>query len=187
MAIHPLRLIEYDSEKSRSVIDASIKDLEALGTDYFCGYSFAWLAELYCVQKNGEKARETLDIFWKFFCSPNGFHVNGDYLDKGYSKFKYRPFTLEGNFCAVDALQEMLLYSENGKIIICPAIPAAWKNLSFKLRAENGVIISASVINGEVKKVQLYAEYETDLTLERVKEEPLSIHLKKDELFVLSN
>lgn len=186
MAIHPLRLIEYDSEKNRSVIDASIKDLEALGTDYFCGYSFAWLAELYCVQKNGEKARETLDIFWKYFCSPNGFHVNGDYLDKGYSKFKYRPFTLEGNFCAVDALQEMLLYSENSKIILCPAIPKAWQNLSFKLRAENGVLVTADIKNGKIEKVKFYAECETCFKLEGVKEQPVDIHLHKGEMIDLN-
>ncbi len=187
MAIHPLRLIEYDSEKNRCVIDASIKDLEALGTDYFCGYSFAWLAELYCVQKNGEKARETLDIFWKYFCSPNGFHVNGDYLDKGYSKFKYRPFTLEGNFCAVDALQEMLLYSENGKIILCPAIPAAWKNLSFKLRAENGVLVTAEIKNGKLEHLNLFAECETGFTLEGMNEKPLELHLNKGEVYALNN
>ncbi|MEI6579883.1 MAG: hypothetical protein WCN92_10550, partial [Eubacteriales bacterium] len=187
MAIHPLRLIAYDNEKNKAIIDASIKDLEALGTDYFCGYSFAWLAELYCIQRNGKKAGETLEIFWKYFCSPNGFHLNGDYLDKGFSKFKYRPFTLEGNFCAVDALQEMLLYSENGKIIICPAIPKAWKNLSFMLRAKNGLLVSAVVNNGKVETVKLFAECETDIIFEVKNQKPMEIHLKKGEDFELLN
>lgn len=187
MAIHPLRLIEYDSEKNKTVIDACIKDLEALGTDYFCGYSFAWLAELYCVQKNGEKARRTLEIFWKYFCSPNGFHLNGDYLDKGYSKFKYRPFTLEGNFCAVDALQEMLLYSENDIIVLCPAIPADWQNLSFSLRAENGVLVTADVKNGIVERLKLFAECEASFTLEGMNEKPLELHLNKGESVELNH
>jgi alpha-L-fucosidase 2 len=187
MAVHPLRLIEYDSAENQAIIDASLKDLEALSTDYFCGYSFAWLAELYCVQKNGEKARRTLDIFWKYFCSPNGFHLNGDYLDKGYSKFKYRPFTLEGNFCAVDALQEMLLYSENGKITLCPAIPKSWQNLSFNLRAENGVLVTAQMKNGKVVHLKLFAECETSFTLEGLNDKPLELHLNKGESVELNS
>ncbi len=187
MAIHPLRLLDYTSAHDRAIIDASITDLEQLGTDYFCGYSFAWLAELYCVQKDGEKAANMLEIFWKYFCSPNGFHLNGDYLDKGYSKFKYRPFTLEGNFCAVDALQEMLLYCENDKIILCPAIPKEWDTLSFKLRAENGLIVTAKIKNTTVESLHLYAEHETSFTLEGPALPAFALHLKKGESYDLTS
>ena len=183
MAIHPLRLLDYSNENDKTIIDASIKDLENLGTDSYCGYSFGWLAELYCVQKDGNKAAETLDIFWKYFCSPNGFHLNGDYLDKGYSHYKYRPFTLEGNFCAVDALQEMLLYSESGKIILCPAVPKSWQNLSFRLRAENGIIVTAAIKNGKVESLTLYAEHDARFTLEGMEMPPLSINLKNGESY----
>lgn len=183
MAIHPLRLIEYESEDNRAVIDACIKDLEALGTSMFCGYSFGWLAELYAVQRNGEKAHDTLEVFWRYFCSPNGFHLNGDYLDKGYSNFKYRPFTLEGNFCAVDALQEMLLYSEGERIVICPAIPASWQNLSFTLRAESGVLVSVTMKDGRLDRVRLEALCDTRVMLECPREEPLEIRLNKGEVY----
>lgn len=181
MAIHPLRLLDYSCEKDKTIIDASISDLERLGTDAYCGYSFGWLAELYCVQKNGEKAAKTLEVFWKYFCSPNGFHLNGDYLDKGYSNYKYRPFTLEGNFCAVDALQEMLLYSENGKIILCPAVPKAWQNLSFRLRAENGVMVTTTIKNRKVESLHLSAEHDTSFTLEIPGEKSFGVHLNKGE------
>lgn len=183
MAIHPLRLIEYDGENNRAVIDACVKDLEALGTSLFCGYSFAWLAELYAVQRNGEKARDTLEVFWRYFCSPNGFHLNGDYLDKGYSNFKYRPFTLEGNFCAVDALQEMLLYSEGERVVLCPAIPACWQNLSFTLRAESGVLVTAVIKDGHLESVRLEALRDTRVVLECPREEPLTVRLNKGEVY----
>lgn len=157
MAIHPLRLIKYDTSENRRIIDACIKDLEKLGTRLFCGYSFAWLAELYCIRKNGKKAAETLEAFWKYFCLPNGFHCNGDYLKKGYSAFDYRPFTLEGNFCAVDALQEMLLYSDGETIEICPAVPESWKTLSFSLLAEGGIKVTAEMRDGEIIGLTLCA------------------------------
>ncbi len=157
MAIHPLRLVKYDSEENKRIIDACIRDIEKLGTKWFCGYSFAWLAELYCIQRNGKKAAETLEVFWKYFCLPNGFHCNGDYQKKGYSAFDYRPFTMEGNFCAVDALQEMLLYSDTETIEICPVIPDTWKNLSFSLLAEGGIKVTAEMKDGEITKLTLNA------------------------------
>ncbi|MGA2258131.1 MAG: hypothetical protein ABSG53_25985, partial [Thermoguttaceae bacterium] len=37
--------------------------------------------------------------------------MNGDQSGMGFSGMNYRPFTLEGNFLAAQALQEMLLQS----------------------------------------------------------------------------
>ncbi len=158
MAIHPLRLINYEKIDEKRIIDASIKNLEELGTEYFCGYSFAWLAELYAVQKNGNKAYETLDKFFRYFCLPNGFHCNGDYTKQGFSNFTYRPFTLEGNFCAADALQEMLLYSDSEKIEICPAIPETWKNLSFSLLCIGNIFAEVEIAQGKLTKLTLSAK-----------------------------
>ena len=52
-----------------------------------------------------------LDIFRKAFTLRNGFHANGDQTRSGYSSFVYRPLTVEGNFLAAQAIQEMLLQS----------------------------------------------------------------------------
>ena len=61
----------------------------------------------------------------------------------------YRPFTLEGNMCACDALQEMLLQDHFESMIISPAVPDNFKNYSFKLRSKKGVIVEVVVKNGE--------------------------------------
>lgn len=165
MSIHPLRTLRYDNEEHQKGISASIRDLERLGPDHYVGYSYAWLANLYTVEKNGQKARDTLHLFFRYFCSPNGFHLNGDFQDQGYSKLKYRPFTLEGNFCALDALQEMLLYSENGMVCLCPAIPEEWENLSFTLRAQGGVMVSAKVEHSKAREVTLTAQSDLCIVL----------------------
>lgn len=174
MSIHPLRLIPYEGEENRRIIDATILDMERLGTGYWVGFSFTWMAELYAIQRNGNGAAFQLETFWRNHCSQNGFHLNGDYKKRGTSTFHYRPFTLEANFCAADALQEMLMQSEYNQIRLFPAIPDEWmeKTVSFEgLRAENGVLVSASMEKGELTSLTLHFTRDAAVTLYRDSEE----------------
>lgn len=160
MGWHPLGLIDWSNgENDRHIIQETLKTLEKVGPDYWCGYSYSWLGNLYARAFMGEKAAQTLRIFAENFCLSNSFHANGDQSKKGYSKFTYRPFTLEGNFAFAAGIQEMLIQSHTGVVHIFPAIPNAWKSLSFNnLRTENAFLISAGMQNGTVKKVEIYSE-----------------------------
>ena len=158
MGIHPLRLVDYHDEKGKQIIDANIHRQEILGSGYWVGYSFTLMAEMYAIQGNGNGAAYQLRTFWDSFCSVNGFHLNGDYKNHGVSQWHYRPFTLEGNMCAADALQEMLLQSEKGVIDLFPAIPDDWqtKRVAFRnFRAEGGILISAKLEEGQVTELKL--------------------------------
>jgi alpha-L-fucosidase 2 len=107
----------------------------------------------------GEKAAEVLRIFSENFCLPNSFHVNGEQHNKGYSKFTYRPFTLEGNFACAAAIQEMLIQSHTGIIRIFPAIPSGWKDVAFKtLRTEGAFLVSAQQKDGSIEKIEISSE-----------------------------
>ncbi|MCX6134256.1 MAG: hypothetical protein NTU47_10635 [Ignavibacteriales bacterium] len=160
MAIHPLGLLDWDNgERDRQSISASLADLERLGTDWWCGYSYSWLGSMWARARNGEKAAEALRTFATCFCLPNSFHVNGDQSGTGKSKFTYRPFTLEGNFACAQGIQEMLLQSQNGTVRLFPAIPDSWKNVSFtSLRAEGALLVSAHQTEGNVSIVRVVAE-----------------------------
>ncbi len=160
MAIHPLGLIRWENGPAdQAIIKASLADLEAQGTSAWCGYSFSWLANLAARARDGDKAERALQIFSEAFCLRNGFHCNGDQSGKGYSNFRYRPFTLEGNFAAAAGLQEMLLQSYSGTIRIFPAIPTSWKDVSFKtLRAEGAFLLSAERRAGVTRRVEILAE-----------------------------
>ena len=162
MAIYPLQLLDYRrSAEDKEMIDRTIVHLERLGKGYWCGYSFAWMAALYTRQGNGEAARHHLQQFWKYMCSPNGFHLNGDYKVAGITQFHYRPFTLEGNMAAADALQEMLLQTNNGVIRPFPAVPREWleNGVEFeRFRGEMGIVVSAKALRGKVEFVKLKAE-----------------------------
>jgi hypothetical protein len=160
MSIYPLGLVKWeDGETSQRVIKNSIAQLDSVGPANWNGYSYSWLACLDARAKNGEAAAKALRIFAAAFCSVNSFHVNGDQTKSGYSSRNYRPFTLEGNFGAAAALQEMLLQSYTGFIEVFPAIPAAWKNVSFTtLRAEGAFLVSAKKINGKVSEIKIVSE-----------------------------
>jgi len=160
MAIHPLGLLDwYRGGRDREIIAKSIAYLEHLGTDWWTGYSFAWLANLDARIGNGEGAQEVLEIFSTAFTLKNSFHCNGDQSGKGFSRFTYRPFTLEGNFAAAAGIQEMLLQSHGGIVRLFPAVPDSWKDVSFTtLRAEGAFLISAQRSNGEVTHVEILSE-----------------------------
>ncbi len=168
MAIHPLGMIRWENgPRDRAIIKASLADLDEKGTKAWCGYSFSWLASLAARARDGAKAEKALEIFSTAFCLRNGFHCNGDQSGKGYSDFRYRPFTLEGNFAAAAGLQEMLLQSYSGTIRVFPAIPGDWKNASFKtLRAEGAFLVSAECKDGRTQSVEILAEQGGRLRLE---------------------
>ena len=160
MAIHPLGLIDWsDGDGARRIVRSSLADLDRIGSAWWCGYSFSWLANLAARARDGAAAEKALEIFSTAFTLRNSFHANGDESGKGYSKFTYRPFTLEGNFAAAAGVQEMLLQSHRGKILIFPAVPDSWKDVSFtNLRAQGAFLVSAERSGGVTTRVEIVAE-----------------------------
>ncbi len=160
MSIYPLGLLDLaDGAAARRTIDASLRDLDRLGTAAWCGYSYAWLASLAARRGDGTGAERALEIFSTAFTLRNSFHCNGDQSGRGYSGFRYRPFTLEGNFAAASGVQEMLLQSHRGRIDLFPAIPDRWGDVAFAtLRAQGAFLVSAERRSGKTRRVSLYPE-----------------------------
>ncbi len=168
LAIYPLNLFKYDDICDRKVIDATVSQLEELGTGYWVGFSFVWMSCLYSYQRNGQGAEYQLEVFNDCICGPNGFCLNGDFQKKGVSTFHYSPFTLETNMGAADAICQMLLQSHQGYIEVFPAIPETWLSVgvSFEnLRAVGAVLVSAAVRNGSTRYVCLQTKQPKTLKL----------------------
>jgi alpha-L-fucosidase 2 len=154
IGIYPFNLISIDgSEQDRQRIRKSLEVWDARGTEWWTGYSWAWMGCLRARVGDGEEAARHVEVYANAFVSRNGFHVNGDQSGKGHSSFTYRPFTLEGNFAAMQVVQEMLLQSWSPTpgtagtevIRIFPAMPECWAEASFsELRAEGGHRVSAT-------------------------------------------
>jgi alpha-L-fucosidase 2 len=167
MPLHPFNLITVEgTDRDLNTIQASIRDWEKAGTSAWCGYSFSWMACLRARIGDAEAACLNLDIYTRAFVLRNGFHANGDQTKSGFSTFTYRPFTLEGNFLAMEAVHEMLLQSWSAKpgsngpgvIRIFPAVPWRWHEASFEdLRAEGGHKISARRQNNAITWLRVEA------------------------------
>ena len=160
IAIYPLGLIKWeDGAQAQSIIKNSIHQLDSIGPDYWCGYSYSWLANMKARAKDGEGAAKALQIFAKAFCSINSFHLNGDQTKSGYSKDQSRPFTLEGNFAFAAGLQEMLLQSYAGFIEVLPAVPIGWNDIQYdNLRAEGAFLVSVKKTGGQIEEVRIRSE-----------------------------
>ena len=168
LAIHPLGLVDPSSGgAARRTVQAALAELDRLGPDGWCGYSYAWLGNLAARAGDGDKAAQALRTFAECFCLPNSFHANGDQTKSGKSKFTYRPFTLEGNMAFAAGVQEMLLQSHTGVVRVFPAVPEAWKDVSFdSLRAEGALLVSAIRKDGRVEEVKVVSEKGGRLRLE---------------------
>lgn len=159
IGLYPFNLITKDGGATNvKVITASLKNWETKGTSEWCGYTFSWMSCMQARVGNAEEAVKNLNIFVKAFVLRNGFHVNGDQTKSGYSNFTYRPFTLEGNFLASQAVHEMLLQSwsptagkiNTGILRLFPATPKKWADVSFTdLRTEGGYTVSATRKNNQ--------------------------------------
>jgi alpha-L-fucosidase 2 len=160
MAIHPLGILDWrNGERDRETITASLADLKRLGTDWWVGYSFAWAGSMYARAHDGDDASDALRTFARCFVLPSSFHANGDQSRSGKSKFTYRPFTLEGNFAFAQGIQEMLLQSQNGRVVVFPALPSGWKDARFStLRAEGAFLVSATLKGRAVRQIRIKAE-----------------------------
>jgi len=153
IGLHPFNLITCEGGvQDTQRIEASLAQWDKLGTSAWCGYSFSWMSCLRARVGDAESALRHLDIFCRAFVLRNGFHANGDQTQSGLSNFTYRPFTLEGNFLAAQAVQEMLLQSwsptpgqrDTEIIRVFPATPERWHDVAFTdLRAEGGHKVSA--------------------------------------------
>ena len=168
MAIHPLGLVDArGGEADARTVAASLAELDRLGPDWWCGYSYSWLGNMAARAGDGDRAAAALRTFADCFCLPNSFHANGDQTKSGKSKMTYRPFTLEGNFAFAAGVQEMLLQSHGGTARVFPAVPAGWRDVSFdSLRAEGAFLVSAVRKDGAVAEVRVVSEKGGRLRLE---------------------
>ena len=192
MGFHPLGTIDISQGPEQAeLIYNTLRNMEEQGPDWWTGYSYSWMGNLYARALEGDNAARALKDFATSFTLPSSFHVNGDQSGTGKSKFTYRPFTLEGNFAFASGINEMLLQSHTGIVHIFPAIPESWKDISFRtLRTQGAFLISASREDGVCTQVEITAEKGGTIRLAdpfsvESKPEILEIQMEKGESKIL--
>ncbi|MBM3992340.1 MAG: hypothetical protein FJ298_15230 [Planctomycetes bacterium] len=159
LALHPLGLLTIEGgAQERKLVDATLDAILAHGTAGWTGYSFSWMACMLARAGRADAALHKLEDYLAF-TGRNGFHLNGDQSGRGLSNFTYRPFTLEGNMLAAQAVHEMLLQSWGGVVRVFPATSARWPDVEFEsLRAEGALSVSATRSAGRTQRVKIVAE-----------------------------
>jgi alpha-L-fucosidase 2 len=159
MALHPLGVMSVEgSDEDRKTIAQSMLQVDWLGTGMWTGYSFSWMSCMSARVGMPERALGMLENYLKAFVSRNGFHLNGDFKNQGLSYFKYRPFTLEGNFAAMHAVHEMFLQGQGGVVRVFPAVSGRWKDCAFTDWLTQGAWkVSASRRGGKTASVEVVA------------------------------
>ena len=168
MAIHPLATLHVEgTDRDRTVINATLDRMVEKGTQQWTGYSFSWFSCILARAGRAEEALKYLVDYERAFILRNGFHVNGDQIGAGLSRSRYRPFTLEGNFLAMEAVHDMLVQSWGERVRVFPAVSKDWADVSFEnLRTQGGFKVSAARKGGQTASVTVTATVDLELRMQ---------------------
>lgn len=109
------------------------------------GWSRAWIINHYAKLWDGEAAYDNLCKLFTSSTYPNLFDM-------------HPPFQIDGNFGATAAIVEMIVQSNEERIVLLPALPKEWKNGHlYGVRVVGNASVDISWENGDVKSAVLHA------------------------------
>lgn len=109
------------------------------------GWSRAWIINHYAKLWDGEAAYDNLCKLFTSSTYPNLFDM-------------HPPFQIDGNFGATAAIAEMIVQSNEERIVLLPALPKEWKNGHlYGVRVVGNASVDISWENGDVKSAVLHA------------------------------
>jgi alpha-L-fucosidase 2 len=117
------------------------------------GWSRAWIINHYAKLWEGDTAHENLRLLLAGSTYPNLFD-------------RHPPFQIDGNFGGCAAIAEMLVQSTNRRVVLLPALPAAWHTGSVRgLRIKGNAVIDLAWAEGELTNcaITAFAPFATDI------------------------
>jgi alpha-L-fucosidase 2 len=126
--------------------EVAIRMRLVIGLGEQTGWSLAHMAGVYARMQDGDRALECLDLLSRSCVMNNFFTTHNDWRQMGVGlKMEWAPFQIDANMGWSAAVQQMLMSSTPGRILILPALPARWRAGSVKgLVACGGVEVSIS-------------------------------------------
>jgi len=147
--VFPYPIFSADNVLQKNAIYGFVKNGRASGNMYpvgnsVCPWYAGWMASaLAMIGDKTEPAKLLAESTGTVGCFSELFEINEP-------EVVMHPWfsTASGNF--VYALNQMLIQSHGNQISIAPAVPADWKEFSFKLASFDNLAVSAAIINGKI-------------------------------------
>lgn len=143
LGVSPLHIVDCENPSNRQMIYTSLKHWFYMEGD-LRGFTFSGASSIFSAIGDGDHALSCL-LSGLCLCKPNTF-----YREAGP--------VIESPLGMAEALHDMLLQSHNGVVHIFPALPSAWRDVSFQdLRAEGAFLVSVQMRGGKMEFIRIHS------------------------------